>query len=88
MVKSSMTKDLARVQVESRADWRAWLAANHGQTESIWLVSFKKVAGDRYLPYEDIVEEALCFGWIDSLGRVLDDERTMLLLSPRKTGSG
>jgi uncharacterized protein YdeI (YjbR/CyaY-like superfamily) len=86
--KQTTNKDFLRVQVESRAEWRAWLAANHIQAESIWLVTFKKAAGERYLPYDDVVEEALCFGWIDSLGRTLDHERTMLLLSPRKAGSG
>lgn len=88
MVKQTVSKDFTRIQVESRAEWRAWLTVNHTRSESIWLVSFKKAAGDRYLSYEAIVEEALCFGWIDSLGRALDDERTMLLLSPRRAGSG
>ncbi len=77
-----------RVDVTSRAEWRAWLAAHHQQTAPIWLVTYKKAAGDCYLPYDAIVEEALCFGWIDSLPRKLDDLRTMLLLSPRKPGSG
>lgn len=88
MVKQAVAKDFKQVQVKSRAEWREWLAANHMQSESIWLVSFKKAARDRYLSYNAIVEEALCFGWIDSLGRALDDERTMLLLSPRRSGSG
>ena len=88
MSKPTTDKDFLRVQVESRAEWRAWLDANHTRTESIWLVTFKKAAGERYLSYDDVVEEALCFGWIDSLGRTLDHERTMLLLSPRKSGSG
>lgn len=79
--------DFERVQVASRAEWRSWLEANHKQTASIWLVTFKKSAGDRHLPYNQIVEEALCFGWVDSLPRKLDEMRTMLLLSPRKTGS-
>jgi len=57
------------------------------QRESIWLVTWKKAAGARYLPYGAIVDEALAFGWIDSLPRALDAERTMILLSPRKTGS-
>jgi uncharacterized protein YdeI (YjbR/CyaY-like superfamily) len=77
----------ARVQVESRTAWRSWLEANHGQAESIWLVTFKKAAGARHLPYDAIVEEALCFGWVDSLPRKLDAERSMLRLSPRKPGS-
>lgn len=82
-----MAKDLPRVQIESRAEWRAWLAANHESAESIWLVTFKKGSGRPYVPYDDVVEEAICFGWVDSLPRKLDEERTMLLLSPRKPGS-
>lgn len=83
-----MKREYEQVEVTSRADLRAWLAANHRQTSPIWLVTFKKAAGNRYLPYDAIVEEALCFGWIDSLPRKLDDLRTMLFLSPRKPGSG
>lgn len=78
---------LRRVTVGSRAQWRAWLEANHTLTESIWLISHKKIAGSKYLPYDAIVEEALCFGWIDSLPRKLDEDRKMLLLSPRKPKS-
>ncbi|MEL6613742.1 MAG: YdeI/OmpD-associated family protein [Bacteroidota bacterium] len=76
-----------RVEVTSRAAWRAWLAANHEQPEGIWLVTYKKHTGDRYVDYDSIVEEALCFGWIDSLPRKLDADRTMLYLSPRKPKS-
>ena len=76
-----------QVEVTSRSDWRSWLATHYQQSESIWLVTYKKHTGSRYLPYDAIVEEALCFGWIDSLPRRLDDERTMLLLSPRKPKS-
>jgi uncharacterized protein YdeI (YjbR/CyaY-like superfamily) len=76
-----------QVTVRSRQEWRAWLAANHTQPESIWLVTYKKHMGELHLPYADIVEEALCFGWIDSLPRALDEERTMLLVSPRRRKS-
>ncbi len=76
-----------RVEVTSREQWRNWLVDNHQQLESIWLVTYKKHTRDRYLAYDEIVEEALCFGWIDSLPRKLDSERTMLLLSPRRKGS-
>jgi uncharacterized protein YdeI (YjbR/CyaY-like superfamily) len=78
--------DHERVAVRSRAEWRAWLEANHGQRESIWLVTFKKHHPD-YLDWDTIVEEAICFGWIDSLPRRLDADRTMLRVSPRKRGS-
>jgi len=80
-------EDLPRVEVTGRAQWRAWLAAHHATSDSIWLVTWKNQSPERHLPYADIVEEALCFGWVDSLPRRLDDQRTMLLLSPRKPGS-
>lgn len=79
--------EFERVTVTSRKEWRAWLAANHRRTESIWLVTYKKGDGRPYLPYADIVDEALCFGWIDSRPSKLDEARTMLLLSPRRDGS-
>jgi uncharacterized protein YdeI (YjbR/CyaY-like superfamily) len=80
-------KEFEHVQIESRADLRAWLEANHTRTESIWLVKFKKHVPDKYVPWEEIVQEALCFGWIDSRTRRLDDDRTRFLLSPRRPGS-
>lgn len=83
-----MTNEGERVQVESREAWRAWLIANHARDEGIWLVTFKKHMGDKYLSSDEVVEEALCFGWIDSLPRKLDQERTMLWLAPRQPGSG
>lgn len=55
-----------RVQIESRRDWRAWLAENHEREEGIWLARLKKHCGDKYVTYNVVVEEALCFGWIDS----------------------
>jgi uncharacterized protein YdeI (YjbR/CyaY-like superfamily) len=80
-------RNFEQVEVKSRAEWRAWLVAHHGQAESIWLVTHKKAEGDKHVPYEVVVEEALCFGWVDSLPRKLDERRSMLLLSPRKPGS-
>lgn len=76
-----------RVEVKSRSEWRAWLNEHHEQGEAIWLVTFKKAAGDAYLPYDAIVEEALAYGWVDSLPRALDDKRSMRLVAPRKAGS-
>ena len=77
----------SRTEVGERAAWRAWLAAHHEEAPGTWLVSFKKATGRPAIGYEASVEEALCFGWIDSLARRLDDERTMLLFTPRKRGS-
>lgn len=78
--------DYPQVEATSRTALRAWLSKHFAQPSSIWLVTYKK--GDRrHLAYNDIVEEALCFGWIDSRPRKLDDTRSMLLLSPRRTRS-
>jgi uncharacterized protein YdeI (YjbR/CyaY-like superfamily) len=72
----------------SRTDWRAWLQENHERSSGIWLVFYKKSAGKPTLTYDEQVEEALCFGWVDSRPGKLDDERTMLYFSPRKPKSG
>jgi uncharacterized protein YdeI (YjbR/CyaY-like superfamily) len=85
--RSRFVKEFERVQVTSRAGLRNWLDANHARSESVWLVTFKKHVVDKHVPWDEIVEEALCFGWIDSLPRKLDQDRTMLLLSPRRPGS-
>jgi uncharacterized protein YdeI (YjbR/CyaY-like superfamily) len=77
-----------RLEIDSRKAWRDWLAANHGRSPGVWVVTYKKADPDRHVPYEAVVEEALCFGWIDSLGRRLDAARSMLLLTPRKPRSG
>jgi uncharacterized protein YdeI (YjbR/CyaY-like superfamily) len=76
------------VHPRTRAEWREWLAHNHTRSEGIWLVSYKKSAGRPRVDYEEIVEEALCFGWIDSKGNSLDDERTMLWMAPRRPKTG
>ena len=80
-------KDFDRVQIESRAELRAWLEANQARTEAIWLVTFKKHVPDKYVSWQEVVEEALGYGWIDSRTRKVDDDRTMYLLSPRRAGS-
>jgi len=70
------------------AAWRAWLEANHDTTRGVWVVSWKKASGRDPVPYEDLVEEAICFGWIDSTVNTLDDHRGMQLMTPRKPKSG
>lgn len=76
------------VHPERRAEWREWLAEHHATSDGVWLVSWKAATGRPRVPYEEAVEEALCVGWIDSLGNTLDDERHLLLFTPRKRGSG
>ncbi len=78
---------LLRVEVASRAQWRAWLRKHHAQTDSIWLVTFNKAQGAQHVTYSDVVDEALCFGWIDSVRRKVDDASSMLLMSPRRPKS-
>jgi uncharacterized protein YdeI (YjbR/CyaY-like superfamily) len=79
--------DAPEVEVASRAALRDWLARHHTQASGVWLVSYKRADTDRYLPYAAIVEECLCFGWVDSLPRAKDDLRSMLWIAPRKPGS-
>ena len=68
--------------------WRSRLEANHERTTGVWLVGFKLATGRPRMTYDVSVEEALCFGWVDSKPRKLDDERTMLYFAPRRPGSG
>lgn len=70
-----------------RAKWRRWLEKNHEQTASVWLVLVKKGAKRKGISYEEAVQEALCFGWIDSNPNRLDDERFKIHMSPRKPNS-
>lgn len=76
------------IHPQTRAEWRAWLAQHHMDATGVWLISYKKATGKPRVEYEEAVEEALCFGWIDSKGSKLDDERTMLWFAPRRPGSG
>jgi uncharacterized protein YdeI (YjbR/CyaY-like superfamily) len=76
-----------QVTVESREQWRAWLDEHHAASPGVWLVTWKKRSGHPHVPYDDVVEEALCFGWVDSLPRKLDEQRSQLLVTPRKRGS-
>ncbi len=76
-----------KLEFRSRREIRDWLKDNHATAEPFWLVTSKKHISDRYIPYGEIVEELLCFGWVDSRTRRLDDDRTMLSVGPRKPGS-
>lgn len=76
-----------QIEVRSRAALRQWLSENHQRSGSIWLITWKKHT-DHHVSWDDVVEEALCFGWIDSQPRKLDEDRSMIRLSPRKPGSG
>jgi uncharacterized protein YdeI (YjbR/CyaY-like superfamily) len=75
------------VHMNTRAEWRRWLRQNHKRTEGVWLITYKKSTGKTRLAYDDAVEEALCFGWIDSKPRKPDEDRSMLRFSPRKAAT-
>lgn len=83
-----MTLPEGAFEPDSRAGWRAWLETHHGTSTGVWLVLRKRSAGPVNLSGDEAVEEALCFGWIDSKPRKLDETRSMLYLAPRKPGSG
>jgi uncharacterized protein YdeI (YjbR/CyaY-like superfamily) len=72
----------------TRPEWRAWLAENYSRKTGIWMISYKKATGEPFVDYDSAVEEALCFGWIDSKPNKLDQQRTMLWFAPRKSRTG
>ncbi len=75
------------LEVASRVEWRRWLEANHGSETEVWLVFHKRHTGVPSITYEEAVREALCFGWIDSILRRLDDRRYAQKFTPRKANS-
>jgi len=75
------------IHPKTRLEWRQWLEQHHTRREGIWLISYKKATGKPRLEYDEAVEEALCFGWIDSKPNKLDAERSMLWFAPRKPGT-
>ena len=77
-----------RVEAPTRAAWRAWLQAHHARPVGVWLVSWKAATGQPRVGYDEAVEEALCFGWVDSVQRTIDAERSRLWFAPRKPRSG
>jgi uncharacterized protein YdeI (YjbR/CyaY-like superfamily) len=73
--------------VSTRKDWRKWLEKNNSSEKEIWLVYYKKNSGKDRIPYNDAVEEALCFGWIDSIIRRIDDDKYAQKFTPRNDKS-
>jgi uncharacterized protein YdeI (YjbR/CyaY-like superfamily) len=78
---------LKTLDVPTCAQWRKWLAAHHEMESEIWLVFYKRKTGRPSVDYHDALDEALCFGWIDSLVKRLDDERFARKFTPRKADS-
>ena len=82
-----MPADLRPLRVTTRQQWRAWLKKHHASSPGVWLVFYKAHTGVASIPYEAMVREALCFGWIDSLVKRLDDNRYALKVTPRRPTS-
>jgi uncharacterized protein YdeI (YjbR/CyaY-like superfamily) len=82
-----MTAQLDLLDVRSAKEWRAWLAKRHASSPGIWVVFHKPHTGVKSMAHVDVVREALCFGWIDSLVRRLDDDRYAIKVTPRKSTS-
>lgn len=78
------TEAFAQVEVIFTNQLREWLKENHSQKESIWLVTYKKEVKEYYVSTQDVLDELICFGWIDGIRRKMDEQRTMQLISPRK----
>jgi len=72
---------------KNRDDWRAWLAQNHARATELWLVFYKENSGKRSVSYDEAVEEALCFGWIDGIVKTIDGEEYARRFCPRRRGS-
>lgn len=82
-----MGATLDLLEVKDRRAWRAWLAKNHASSSGVWLVFHKAHTGLKSMNVEDANREALCFGWIDSLIKRLDEDRFALKVTPRKPTS-
>jgi uncharacterized protein YdeI (YjbR/CyaY-like superfamily) len=83
----SALDDAPEVHADDPETWRTWLAANHASSGGAWLVTWRARTGHARLDYEAAVEEALCFGWVDSAGGRFDDDRGKLYFAPRKVRS-
>ncbi len=79
--------DMIKLYVKNREAWRQWLIANYETATEIWLVYPRKQTGLKRIPYNDAVEEALCFGWIDSITKTIDEKLYAQRFTPRKPGS-
>ena len=80
-------KTLTRVHPKTKGEWRHWLQRNHADEKGAWLVTYKKATGKPRVEYADAVGEALCFGWVDSNSKTLDEQRSMLMFTPRNPKS-
>ncbi len=84
----SALDDAPEIHADDRATWRAWLDGNHDTSSGAWLITWRPRSGRGGIAYEEAIEEALCFGWVDSTAGRVDDDRGKLYFAPRKPRSG
>lgn len=84
---TTMEGTLIELDVRTRGEWRRWLARHHASSPGVWLIRHKLHRGVTSMPYEDLVREALCFGWIDSLIKRLDESRYTIKVTRRQPTS-
>lgn len=82
-----MEKEIQTFYPKSRLDWREWLQVNHDKKQSVWLIYYKKKSNIPTVTYSEAVDEALCFGWIDSKSKPIDEHKFMQFFSRRKEKS-
>ncbi len=78
------TANFEQIEISTAAELRQWLQKNHTQKQSVWLVTYKITEKEKYVSTQEVLDELLCFGWIDGLRRKLDEQKTMQLIAPRK----
>ena len=78
------TDNFQKVEITHKEQLREWLEKNHAQSDSVWLVTYKKEIAHKYVSISEVLDELLCFGWIDGIRRKWDNEKTMQLISPRR----
>src|SRR5437879_333820 len=83
----TMSSELLTLDLRTRRQWRTWLGKHHLSSPGVWLVFYKGHTAVNSIPYEDSIREALCFGWIDSLIKRLDEDRYARKFTPRKPAS-
>ena len=82
-----MAAQLDTLDIRTRRQWRMWLTKHHASSPGVWLAFHKRHTGVKSIPYEDVVREALCFGWVDSLVKRLDEDRYAIKVTPRRPTS-
>jgi uncharacterized protein YdeI (YjbR/CyaY-like superfamily) len=82
-----MTDAYPELTFESQEQWRAWLSEHHATVRGVWVTTYKKASGKPHLRVDDLIDEALAHGWVDSRPRTLDDQRSQRLVTPRRPTS-